>query len=40
MDAPKKTDSKIKENLLFGNAPSIKEKKKKDKEYNDKKLNE
>ena len=40
MDAPKKSTPEVKEQLLFGNTPSIKEKKKKDKKYQDNTLNE
>jgi hypothetical protein len=39
LDKPKK-DKGIQEQLLYGNAPDVSEKKKKNKEYKDKMLNE
>lgn len=40
MDAPKKNNKEVKENLLFGKGPTIQEKKKKDKKYKEQNLNE
>jgi hypothetical protein len=40
MDAPKKNNSKVKEQLIFDKGPSIDERKKKDKKYQENNLNE